>query len=143
MTETEALLRLSLAALAGAGIGLDRQFRGKPAGVRTNAIVAMGAAMFTIIGLLAFGEADGASRLAAQVVSGIGFLGAGAIIQQGRGVSGLTTAAGIWGSAAVGMAFGAGLYVLAIGGSILLVAILLVIGFLEDKAGAKSAMDDD
>jgi putative Mg2+ transporter-C (MgtC) family protein len=131
MTEWEALLRLVLAAVAGAFVGLDREIRHKPAGLRTNAIVATGAAMFTIVGILAFGEGDPASRVAAQIVTGVGFLGAGAIIQQRAGVEGLTTAAGIWGAAAVGMAFGAGLYILGIGGAILLMILLTVIGVAE------------
>lgn len=131
MTEWEALLRLVLAAVAGAFVGLDREIRDKPAGLRTNAIVATGAAMFTIVGILAFGEGDPSSRVAAQIVTGVGFLGAGAIIQQRAGVEGLTTAAGIWGAAAVGMAFGAGLYILGLGGAILLMILLTVIGVVE------------
>jgi len=131
MTEWEALLRLVLAAVAGAFVGLDREIRHKPAGLRTNAIVATGAAMFTIVGILAFGEGDPGSRVAAQIVTGVGFLGAGAIIQQRAGVEGLTTAAGIWGAAAVGMAFGAGLYILGLGGAILLMILLTVIGVVE------------
>lgn len=133
MSEVDALLRLALAAAAGAAVGLDREVRDKPAGLRTNAIVSLGAAMFTLIGLLAFDGGDPAARIAAQVVSGVGFLGAGAIIQQRDGVQGLTTAAAIWGAAAVGMGFGAGLFILAAGGTIVLVLLLTILGWAEGR----------
>lgn len=130
MSELEALLRLGLAAVAGAIIGLEREERDKPAGVRTFAIVAMGSALFSLIGLIAFDSTDAAARIAAQVVTGVGFLGAGTIIQQRGNVVGLTTAAGIWLSAAVGMGLGYGLYVLSIGGALILLVVLRVVGRL-------------
>lgn len=132
-SELEALARLALAAIAGALIGLEREEREKPAGVRTFAIVAMGAALFSLIGLMTFGEDDAAARLAAQVVTGVGFLGAGMIIQARGRVLGLTTAAGIWGSAAVGMGIGYGLYLLSIGGTVILLAILRLVGSLMSE----------
>lgn len=132
--ELEALVRLSLAAATGAFIGLEREERDKPAGVRTFAIVAMGAAMFALIGLMTFGETDAAARIAAQVVTGVGFLGAGTILHHRGNVVGLTTAAGIWGSAAVGMGFGYGLYVLSAGGAFILFGVLRVVGRMMNEA---------
>lgn len=126
--ELEALLRIGLAATAGAILGLEREISHKPAGVRTYSMVATGACTFVIIGLMAFGEGDPGSRIAATIITGVGFLGAGAIIQDRGSVVGLTTAAGIWGAAAVGMAFGAGLPVLATGATIIMLVVLRVVG---------------
>jgi putative Mg2+ transporter-C (MgtC) family protein len=137
--EPEALLRLALAAAAGAIIGLEREERDKPAGVRTFAIVAMGSAMFALIGLMAFGSTDAASRIAAQVVTGIGFLGAGTILHHRGNVHGLTTAAGIWGSAAVGMGMGYGLYILSAGGTVILLAVLRLVGRLMVDADVRGS----
>ena len=136
MSEPEALLRLVLAALFGALIGLDREARHKPAGVRTFSIVAVGSALFTLVGILAFGEGDPGARIAAQIVTGVGFLGAGTILHPRGAVHGLTTAAGIWGVAAVGMGFGAGLYVLSIGGSVLMLIIFRVFSLLPHGGGS-------
>ncbi|MEX1296842.1 MAG: MgtC/SapB family protein [Candidatus Limnocylindrales bacterium] len=136
MSEWEALLRLALAAAAGALIGLEREDREKPAGVRTYAIVAVGAALFSLIGLLTFGKDDAAARIAAQVVTGVGFLGAGTILHARGRVIGLTTAAGIWGSAAVGMGLGYGLYVVSAGGALILLAVLRLVGWLVTRYGA-------
>ena len=95
--QLDALLRLVLAATAGGILGLERETQDKPAGVRTFAVVAIGACLFTLVGELAFdGKDDPVSRLVAQIVTGIGFLGAGTIIQVKDRVEGLTTAAGIW-----------------------------------------------
>jgi putative Mg2+ transporter-C (MgtC) family protein len=120
----EALIRLILAGSIGSLIGLEREEKDKPAGARTFGVVAIGACLFTLIGELAMGRGDPSSRLAAQIVTGIGFLGAGTIIQVRNAVVGLTTAAGIWAVAAIGMAFGTGLYVLAFGTAILIVLLL-------------------
>lgn len=128
ISEPEALLRIALAALFGALIGLDREARSKPAGLRTYSIVAMGSAFFSLVGLMTFGQNDAGARIAAQVVTGVGFLGAGTILHYRGNVVGLTTAAGIWGAAAIGMGFGFGLYFLAIGGSLIMLAILRVFG---------------
>ena len=98
------LARLALAAFLGAFIGLERELRGYPAGVRTVALVALGSALFTEVSRL-MGSED---RIAAGIVSGIGFLGAGAIIRHGVSVRGLTTAASLWAVAAVGLAAGLG-----------------------------------
>jgi putative Mg2+ transporter-C (MgtC) family protein len=103
-------LRLFLAAVAGMAIGIERELRDQAAGLRTHMLVAVGACLFTIVGAYGFeGDADN-SRVAAQVVTGIGFLGAGAIIREGVSVRGLTTAASLWVVAAAGTAVGIGLY---------------------------------
>lgn len=146
--EAEALLRLALAAGFGALIGLEREDRHKPAGVRTFSIVALGSALFGLIGLMTFGVNDAGARIAAQIVTGIGFLGAGTIIQQRATVLGLTTAAGIWGAAAIGLGFGFGLYILSIGGTVIMLALLRIIGrFLpaseDDRQHVDAAPDDD
>lgn len=119
-------LRLLVALLLGGVIGIERQWRQRAAGLRTNALVALGAAGFALIGLTIPGESS-PTRMAAQVVSGIGFLGAGAILHQGINVRGLNTAATLWCSAAVGVACGAGLLDLAliVGGLIVVVNIIL------------------
>lgn len=130
MNELEALLRIVLATAAGAIIGLEREMAHKPAGVRTYAIVALGACAFVIVGVMAFGSGDPGSRVAATVITGVGFLGAGAIIQQRGDVMGLTTAAGIWGAAAIGMAFGTGLFILATGATVLMLVVLRVVGVI-------------
>jgi putative Mg2+ transporter-C (MgtC) family protein len=119
----EALLRLALAATLGGLIGVERELRERQAGLRTHLLVALGSGLFTIVGAYGFHEFldSGASvvrtdptRIAAQIVTGIGFLGAGAIIRQGLSVRGLTTAATLWVVAAVGMAAGAGYYSVAV-----------------------------
>jgi len=119
----ESLLRLALAAVLGGLIGVERELREREAGLRTHLLVALGSALFTIVGAYGFHAflESGASvvradptRIAAQIVTGIGFLGAGAIIRQGFSVRGLTTAATLWVVAAVGLAAGAGYYSVAV-----------------------------
>ena len=119
----ESLLRLALAAVLGGLIGVERELREREAGLRTHLLVALGSALFTIVGAYGFDAFlnTGASvvradptRIAAQIVTGIGFLGAGAIIRQGLSVRGLTTAATLWVVAAVGLAAGAGYYSVAV-----------------------------
>ena len=109
------VLRLLLAAGLGAAIGYQREKAGKPAGLRTHILIAVGTALFTIASLYGFGPTADAARVAAGVVAGIGFIGAGAIIRRDEGgiVAGLTTAATIWVVAAIGLAAGAGLYLIA------------------------------
>lgn len=107
----EALLRLALAAALGAAVGIERELREREAGLRTHLLVALGSALFTIAGAYGFHTLrTDPTRVAAQVVTGIGFLGAGAIIRQGFSVRGLTTAATLWVVAAIGIAVGAGYY---------------------------------
>ena len=107
------ILRLFLGGIMGGLIGLEREFRAKEAGLRTHFIVALGSALFMIISQYAFSGRFDAARVAAQVVSGIGFIGAGVIIFQKNVVRGVTTAAGLWVAAAIGLACGAGMYVVA------------------------------
>ena len=122
MTPTlDFILRIFVAALLGGVIGLEREYRDKSAGFRTHFLVALGSALFMVVSAYGF---EGAlvtenhrldvSRIAAQVVSGIGFIGAGMIIFQKNAIRGLTTAAGVWVTAAIGLTCGAGMYVLAV-----------------------------
>ncbi|MDH4238429.1 MAG: MgtC/SapB family protein [Phycisphaerae bacterium] len=114
-----------LAVVLGAAIGVEREFSGKAAGLRTNILICLGAAVFTIISKRMAGENDSLTRIAAGVVTGVGFLGAGAIIQDRGGVHGLTTAATIWFMACLGMACGAGLYELAVISTLIAVFVLI------------------
>ena len=122
----EIALRLVASLLLGAAIGVERQYRQRSAGLRTNGLVALGAAAFALIGFSTTGDAS-PSRMAAQVVSGIGFLGAGAILRQGLDVKGMNTAATLWCSAAVGIGCGAGQLALAGIATGLIVAVNIVI----------------
>ncbi len=123
--EIEIAVRLLLATVFGAAVGYERRSADKPAGLRTLSLVAVGAALFTVVSSFGFDTAD-QSRVAAQIVTGVGFLGAGTIIRSGTGVSGLTTAATIWATAAIGMAVGSGLYIASVGGTLLMLVILYV-----------------
>lgn len=133
------LVRVVVGLALGAIIGFERQWRGRAAGIRTNALVCLGATLFTAAGALMI-PADGGtgdpSRIAAQIVSGIGFLGAGVIMKQGASVSGINTAATLWASAAVGVLVGAGIMWLAVIGCALIVVAnmaLRPIGSLLDR----------
>ena len=132
----EFLIRLLLSAGLGALVGLERSKRQKEAGVRTHCIIACTSALFMILSKYAFVDtaigADGLrgadpARIAAQVVSGISFLGAGVIFKNGNSIRGLTTAAGMWGTAAIGMAVGAGMYWLGLIEAAILVAIQIIL----------------
>jgi putative Mg2+ transporter-C (MgtC) family protein len=122
--EEFALMALKLAVAIGLGglVGLERQLTRKPAGLRTHMLVCLGACLFTVVSIEGFG-ADPA-RVAAGVVTGIGFLGAGAIMGSGHHVRGITTAATLWVTAAIGLCVGAGMYVTAILSSVLVFAVL-------------------
>jgi putative Mg2+ transporter-C (MgtC) family protein len=111
--ELELLARLLLAAALGAGVGWERQRSQKPASLRDYLLVSLGSAAFTIVSAYGFSHSD-PTRIAAQIVTGIGFLGAGVIIRQEAQVVGVTTAAGIWVCAGIGMAAGAGMYLIAL-----------------------------
>ncbi len=105
---------LLFAVVLGGAIGLEREINGKPAGLRTNIIICLGAAAFTLVARrLGVDAPDAPGRVAAGIVTGVGFLGAGALIQEGSGIHGLTTAAGIWLVASIGVACGMGYYLLA------------------------------
>ena len=126
------IFRLLVAGLLGGLIGLEREFRAKEAGVRTHFIVALGSALCMIISEFAFGERPhDAARVAAQVVSGIGFIGAGVIIFQRNVVRGITTAAGLWVAAAIGLACGDGMYSVAIAATLLTVLCLEMMHFVN------------
>jgi len=131
------LVKLGVAAILGGAIGLEREIKGKPAGLRTNILICVGAALFTELSITAaeFFGGDGGpadpTRISAQIVSGIGFLGAGTIIQARGTVSGLTSAATLWVVAAIGIAAGSGAFVAAVGGTVLVLAVLLPLGRIE------------
>ena len=130
--QLDILVRVTAALLLGAIVGIEREYRGHPAGVRTLAMVSVGSCIFTAAGLFLFpGHATDPTRIAAQVVTGVGFLGAGAIFRSEDGVKGLTTAATVWVVAAIGMATGFGLYVVAAGGALLVLIALAVIRPIE------------
>lgn len=114
-TYMELTIRLMLALLLGGAIGIEREYRAKEAGFRTHFLVALGSALFCLVSQFGFGvDLKDSSRVAAQVVSGIGFLGAGTIIFQKNVVRGLTTAAGLWVTAAIGLTCGTGMYLAAV-----------------------------
>lgn len=140
----EFILRILAAAGMGAVIGLEREFRSKEAGIRTHFLVAMGSALFMIISAYGFeglqaGRFD-VSRVAAQVVTGIGFLGAGVIIFHKNSVHGLTTAAGLWVTAAIGLGCGGGMYLLAGVGTLLVLIGLEVLHFALPQISEKPVM---
>jgi putative Mg2+ transporter-C (MgtC) family protein len=125
--ELQMALRLVLAVTLGMLIGYEREQARKAAGLRTHGMVSLGSALFAIISLHGFGYLGDPARVAAQVVSGIGFLGAGAILQQRASVQGLTTAASLWATAAIGLAAGVGMVVMPVV-TALLVFLLLRLG---------------
>lgn len=151
--ELECFLRILMASLCGCMIGYERTRRLKEAGVRTHCVVACGAALMMVVSKYGFSDiiqngvylygSDGAdaSRIAAQVVSGVGFLGAGVIFRTGTSVKGLTTAAGIWATSAVGLAFGAGLYLIGWLTTIFIVAIQFLMHRLNIGADAYTSQD--
>lgn len=123
VVESEIILRLVLAAVLGGLIGYQREKLHKPAGIRTHMLVSLGSALFTIVSTTAFVNAD-PSRIAAGIVTGIGFLGAGTIFRAKDHVTGLTTAASLWAVAGIGLAVGVGMYLITIVAAILILAIL-------------------
>ena len=145
METLDLALRIFSGLALGAAIGFERQIRSRTAGLRTNALVSLGAALFVIMGAFSF-EGPGAdpTRVAAQVVSGIGFLGAGVIMRQGVSVSGLNTAATLWASAAVGALAGGGMIPVAVGGTAAVVLsnlLLRPLGRLLDRRGSRATRE--
>jgi putative Mg2+ transporter-C (MgtC) family protein len=132
-TFPDAILRLALAAALGGAIGLEREYHHKPAGLRTNMLIALGSALFSILSIELGAGAGSPDRVAAQVVTGIGFLGAGAILRSGENIHGLTTAATIWVNAAIGMAAGIGSYLVATGATALTVIVLAILPSIERR----------
>lgn len=132
--EMEFFGRILIAAICGALIGYERNNRLKEAGIRTHLIVALAAALLMVVSKYGFGDVTShpgialdPSRIAAQIVTGVGFLGAGMIFVRNQSISGLTTAAGVWATAGIGMAVGAGLYVLGMGVSLLIIAAQMIL----------------
>jgi putative Mg2+ transporter-C (MgtC) family protein len=134
--------RLLVASVLGAAIGLERELHAHPAGMRTHLLVSLGSAAFTVLSIFFFQAPDGSlatdpSRIAAQIVSGIGFLGAGAILKYGTSVRGLTTAASLWATAGVGMAAGAGAWFVAVVTTVLIVFSLGPLNWVIGRLGLR------
>ena len=143
---TEYILRISVAAILGGIIGLERNYRAKEAGFRTHFLVALGSSLFMIISQygLAFDMTEASdisfdpSRIASQVVTGIGFIGAGTIILQKHVVRGLTTAAGLWVTSAIGLACGSGMYALAAAATVFVLICLEILSVMLDRFGTRN-----
>ena len=147
MLNVDFMLRLLVAGILGAIIGLDREYRAKEAGYRTHFLVSLGSALIMIVSQYGFQEIIkensvtlDPSRVAAQVVSGIGFIGAGTIILQKQIVRGLTTADGIWATAGIGLAVGAGMYAIGIATTVLTLIGLELLSYIFKSVGMKSSM---
>jgi putative Mg2+ transporter-C (MgtC) family protein len=146
MSEWEGLLRLAVAAIIGGAIGFERETLDKSAGLRTHMLVSLGAALFMVASILLVHEFENGpavsrvdpTRIASTIVTGVGFLGGGIIFRNEGGVRGLTTAAGLWVAAAIGMAVGAGFYITAAGGGMLTLVILTLLRRVEHKMAVMS-----
>lgn len=140
------ILRILIAALLGGIIGLEREYRAKEAGFRTHFLVGLGSALFMVVSQYGFEHILATqpnvsldpSRIASQVVSGIGFIGAGTIIFQKQVIRGLTTAAGLWATAAIGLACGASLYVIAVASTIMVLACLETLNYTMKRFGNRN-----
>ncbi len=141
------IFQMSLAAFLGALIGFERRYSRKAAGMRTYALIALGSALFTALsyeGLSTFGMLGlDPSRIASQIVVGVGFLGAGLIFLQGGQVKGLTTAAGIWATAAMGMSIGFQMYAVAVAAAALIIFILFALWLVEEKLMIMEHKEDE
>jgi putative Mg2+ transporter-C (MgtC) family protein len=139
MSSVDLMLRLLLAAGLGAAIGLEREYRQKPAGLRTNMLIAIGSALFTMVSFEVARISGTPDRIAAQIVTGVGFLGGGAILRSGSTIRGMTTAATIWVNSAIGMAAGAGEYAMATIATVIALIVLCVLppieNYFERRAG--------
>ena len=122
LSELEVVLRLILSAIIGGAIGIEREASNRPAGFRTHILVSVGSTLIMLVSAYGMGESADPARIAAQVVSGIGFLGAGTILRTGNHIKGLTTAASLWVCAGIGLAIGAGFYL----GGVVTAAIVLI-----------------
>ena len=132
MSVIDLVRRLLLAAALGAALGLELEYHRKPAGLRTNILIALGSSLFTILSIAIGGRGGTPDRIMAQVVTGIGFLGGGAILRSGTTVHGMTTAATIWVNAAIGVAAGAGEFGIAAMTTLLTLVVLAVLAPLEN-----------
>ena len=139
------ITRIVIAGLLGGIIGAEREFRAKIAGTRTHLLVAVGAALMMIVSRYGFDGQGDPGRVAAQIVSGIGFIGAGAIMVNRKAVHGLTTAAGIWVAAGIGMAVASGMYAIGVATTLISLIGLEVFGwiFRKHKAEIAAAQEDD
>jgi putative Mg2+ transporter-C (MgtC) family protein len=132
------LIQLLLAILLGGAVGLERELSGKPAGLRTNILICVGATLFTVLSLKLSGVRGDPARVAAQILPGVGFIGAGTIMHARGSVSGLTSAATIWVVSAIGMALGAGAFEEALGTALLVIIVLQGLGWLERYVSRRS-----
>lgn len=140
----EVIIRLIASAFVGGIIGMERESSNRPAGFRTHILVTIGSALMMMVSATAFdpiGQGNDPMRLAAQVVSGVGFLGAGTIMRDGVNVKGLTTAASIWVCAGIGLAFGAGLYIQGAAGGIIVIATLTLLNRLDASSKKKVILE--
>lgn len=148
--EVQMIVRLVMAMILGGLIGLERERGDRPAGLRTHTLVCVGSALFTLVSIFGFGDTSpvhstvddmgvrrDSARIAAQVVSGIGFLGAGTIIRDGISIKGLTTAASLWMVSAIGLAIGSGMYIVSIAGTVIALFILVFLHNWEEGNGTK------
>jgi putative Mg2+ transporter-C (MgtC) family protein len=143
-TQWDLALRLTVGLVLGAIIGFERELHRQPAGFRTHSLVSLGAALFTVVSAFGFtGDLVDPTRIAAQIVSGIGFIGAGTILQYRGHIRGLTTAASLWSVAAIGTAAGAGLYIVALVGTVLILVILSVLDNVERFARRRLNLPPD
>lgn len=136
----ELLVQLVLAVVLGGAIGLERELKGKPAGLRTNILISIGATLFTVLSMRMSAERGDPGRVAAQILAGVGFIGAGTILHTRGAVTGLTSAATIWVVAAIGMAVGTGAYMEAVGTTVLVVVVLTGLASLEKLVAARSSL---
>jgi putative Mg2+ transporter-C (MgtC) family protein len=132
-----AAAKLALSLLLGAAVGLNREYKRKPAGIRTHVLISVGATLFMLVSVhvpnMLGGENGDLTRIAAQVVSGVGFLGAGVIMRQGLNVKGLNTAASIWIVAAIGLSVGAGMYVISVLTTLAALFTLIILDWVEKR----------
>ena len=142
MPSTDSILRLLLAGGLGAVLGLEREWRQKPAGLRTNILIALGSALFMMVSIQFAGAGGTSDRIAAQIVTGVGFLGGGAILRSGESIHGMTTAATIWVNAAIGMAAGAGQFGMATAATVVTLVVLAVLGPIEAFFERRRGIED-
>jgi putative Mg2+ transporter-C (MgtC) family protein len=133
ISEWEVVLRLVMSAFFGGLIGVEREINNRPAGLRTHVLVALGSSLIMMISMYGFNDFGDPARLAAQVVSGIGFLGAGTILNKGNAIKGLTTAASLWVCGGIGLAVGNGYYVGAVATVAIVLFTLITLGLLEKR----------
>ena len=136
VTITQFEIRLLVALLLGTAIGFERQWRHKMAGVKTNALVSLGSALFILLGAKILGDSSGEARIAAQIVTGIGFLGAGAIVKSDKKVTGVTTAAFIWAMSGISILIGSNMYLTPIILTLLIVLLTWIFELVEKRLHA-------